>query len=165
MKKSFTKAIFIFAGLTSFTTLSSFSGSLQMDNTQINTTFPKGESAPTNFTGKAWVAMMVNNKDYDMSAYNVTFAPGARNNWHSHSVGQILLCTSGIGYYQERGKPAFRLGPGNVVEIPANAEHWHGAAPNSEFTHIGITPKMGENKVAWKSPVTEEEYSEATHQQ
>lgn len=55
--------------------------------------FPKGNPAPANFTGKAWVAMMVDNRDYDMSAYNVTFAPGTRNNWHSHSVGQVLFCT------------------------------------------------------------------------
>ncbi|MFR6355573.1 cupin domain-containing protein, partial [Akkermansia sp.] len=109
----------------------------------------------------AWVAMMVDNRDYDMSAYNVTFAPGTRNNWHSHSVGQVLFCTEGAGYYQERGRKARRLEPGSVVEIPANTEHWHGAAPDSEFVHIGITPKAASNKTVWGGPVTDKEYAEA----
>lgn len=123
--------------------------------------FPKGKPAPANFTGKAWVAMLVDNKDYDMSAYNVTFAPGTRNNWHSHSVGQVLFCTEGAGYYQERGKAARRLAPGSVVEIPANTEHWHGAAPDSRFVHLGITPRAGSNRTAWGGPVTDAEYAEA----
>lgn len=124
--------------------------------------FSKGEPAPAHFTGKAWVSMLVNSKDYDLSSYNVTFAPGARNDWHSHAVGQVLLCTVGIGYYQERGKAPRRLSPGDVVEIPANTEHWHGAAPQVEFVHIGISPKMSENKVTWGDPVTDEEYAKAT---
>lgn len=124
--------------------------------------FPKGNPAPANFTGDAWVAMLVDNKGYDLSSYNVTFAPGTRNNWHSHSVGQVLLCTEGTGYYQERGKEARRLVPGAVVEIPANTEHWHGAAPDSEFVHIGITPKASANKTTWGGPVTDAEYAKAT---
>lgn len=120
--------------------------------------FPKGELVSSNFTGKAWVSMLVNNKDYDLSSYNVTFAPGTRNNWHSHSAGQILFCTTGIGYYQERGKPARKLSPGDVVEIPANTEHWHGASPHSTFSHLGLTPRMQQNVVTWGEPVTDEEY-------
>lgn len=90
-----------------------------------------------------------------------TTCPGARNNWHSHTVGQILLCTEGIGYYQEKGKPAQRLKPGAVVNIPAHTLHWHGAAPDSRFTHIGITPKVSENATEWGGEVTEEEYKDA----
>lgn len=126
-----------------------------------NDPFPKGELAPAHFTGNAWVAMLVNNKDYDLSTYNVTFSPGARNDWHSHSVGQVLLCTKGTGYYQERGKAARKLVPGDIVEIPARTEHWHGAAPDSEFTHIGMTPKASENQTSWGSPVTDDEYATA----
>lgn len=124
--------------------------------------FPKGEVAPAHFTGKAWVAMLMNNKDYDMSAYNVTFAPGTRNNWHRHSVGQVLLCTEGIGYYQEKNQQARRLTPGSVVEIPANTEHWQGASPDSEFVHIGITPRAASNKTTWGDPVSDVEYAKAT---
>lgn len=47
----------------------------------------------------------------------VTFAPGCRNSWHSHEGGQLLLCTSGRGYYQEKGKPIRLLLRGDVVKI------------------------------------------------
>jgi len=127
--------------------------------------FPKGTEITDNFVGKAWLEILVNNKDCDLSVYNVTFEPGCRNNWHKHSVGQILLCTVGVGFYQERGKEARKLVPGNVVEIPADTEHWHGAAPDCEFVHIGITPKMGENSAVWLGPVTDKEYNVATGRQ
>ena len=127
--------------------------------------FPKGDLAgPAMFTGDAWVTQLLpeHGAEYDAAAYNVVFAPRTRNHWHSHSVGQILLCTAGVGYYQEKGKPARRLVAGDVVEIPADTEHWHGAAPDSFFSHIGITPKVGENKHTWGAPVTDEEYDAAT---
>ena len=115
----------------------------------------------SNFSGDAWLNTLSAIDDYDCKVYNVTFAPTVRNNWHSHSIGQILLCTEGVGYYQERGKPAQRLEIGAVVNIPANVEHWHGAAPDSEFTHIGITPKVKENSAIWLEPVIDEEYMKA----
>ena len=85
-----------------------------------------GNPITANFSGDAWLKMLSTQPEYDCNIYNVTFAPGTRNNWHSHAVGQILLCTEGVGYYQERGKPAQRLQPGDVVNIPANTVHWHG---------------------------------------
>lgn len=128
--------------------------------------FPLGVPADASiFTGEAWVAQLLpeHGKEYDAAAYNVTFAPGTRNYWHSHHVGQVLLCTVGVGYYQEKGKPARRLVPGDVVEIPAHVEHWHGAAPDSVFSHIGITPKASENSTIWGAPVTDDEYAAATN--
>ncbi len=124
--------------------------------------FPKGEKLESHFTGDAWVAFLVNEQKYDLGVYNVTFAPATRNDWHSHSVGQILLCTVGTGYYQERGQTSRRLQPGDVVEIPANVEHWHGAAPDCTFVHVGMTPKMTENQTVWLEPVTDSAYREAT---
>lgn len=126
--------------------------------------FGLGEPIGANFTGKAWLQPMSSVKENDCNIYNVTFAPGTRNYWHSHAVGQILLCTEGVGYYQEKGKPAQRLEPGDIVNIPANTMHWHGAAPDSRFTHIGITPKVSENSAEWGELVTDEEYNEATKQ-
>ncbi len=114
-----------------------------------------------NFTGEAWLKTLSAEPGFDCQVYNVTFAPGVRNSWHEHSVGQILLCTEGVGYYQEKGKPAQRLKTGDVVNIPANVTHWHGAAPDSQFTHIGITPKASENEAQWFEPVTDVEYAEA----
>ncbi len=123
--------------------------------------FPKGEVISNNFIGKAWLSFLTKNDECDILIYNVTFEPGCRNDWHKHSVGQILLCTVGVGYYQERGKAAQRLEPGDVVNIPANVDHWHGAAPDCEFAHIGLTPKMSENKVEWLGQVNDQEYNEA----
>lgn len=121
-----------------------------------------GEAVTDNFTGEAWLRMLSTDvENYDCMMYNVTFAPGTRNYWHTHSEGQILICTEGAGFYQERGKEAQRLGSGTVVHIPARTIHWHGAASDSRFSHIGVTPKATMNKVEWYAEVTDEEYNQA----
>ena len=123
-----------------------------------------GEIVTENFTGEAWLRMLsTDTVTYDCMVYNVTFAPTTRNFWHSHSEGQILICTEGHGYYQEKGSAAQPLESGTVVHIPAGAIHWHGAAPDSRFTHIGITPKASQNRVDWISEVTNEEYNQAAN--
>lgn len=118
-----------------------------------------GSPITSNFTGEAWLKRLSSVPEYNCDVYNVTFAPGTRNNWHAHAVGQILLCTEGEGWYQEKDKPAQRLQTGDVVNIPANTMHWHRATAKSRFTHIGITPKVGENTAEWGNPVTDEEYN------
>lgn len=124
--------------------------------------FPLGEPADASvFTGSARVSMLTDKGSYDTAVYNVTFAPGTRNHWHRHTKGQILLCTVGEGLYQERGKAARRLHPGDVVQIPPNTEHWHGAAPNSVFVHIGITPEASSNQTTWQEAVSDEDYAAA----
>jgi quercetin dioxygenase-like cupin family protein len=126
--------------------------------------FMKGNKANANFTGTAYVNLLAPDKDkqYNCQVYDVVFEAGARNFWHKHPGGQILLVTAGCGYYQERGKPAQVLHYGDVVEIPSNVEHWHGAAPDSSFTHIGISPNTQKGGAVWLGPVTDEEYTEAT---
>lgn len=84
-----------------------------------------------NFIGTAYLHPMSEVKELNVPMFNVTFEPGCRNSWHSHSGGQLLIATAGIGYYQEKGKPARRLFPGDIVEIAPNVEHLHGAAPDS----------------------------------
>lgn len=124
--------------------------------------FPKGNKLPEgpNFTGEAWLAGFVSAADsMDCTVGNVTFAPGVRNSWHSHPGGQILLCTSGEGRYQEKGKPVQVLRPGDVVKIAPNVVHWHGAAPDSEFTHIAIGTQQSKGGAVWLQPVTDEEYN------
>ncbi len=116
------------------------------------------------FTGKSWNAPLTHNKDLNVPMNNITFEPGCRNNWHKHTGGQILIAVGGTGYYQERGKAAIRMLPGTVIEIAPNVEHWHGAAPDSWFSHIGIAcnPQINEN--IWLQPVTDAEYKKATQQ-
>ncbi len=113
------------------------------------------------FTGKSWLAPLTGNKDLNVPMYNVTFEPGCRNNWHSHTGGQILIAVGGIGYYQERGKMAQRLLPGDIVEIAPNVGHWHGAAPDSWFSHIAVECNPQTNSNTWYEPVNEEEYAKA----
>jgi len=129
-----------------------------------NQIFPKGGLVSANFSGKAFVNMLVPDTEgvYDCQVYDVVFEAGCRNSWHTHPGGQLLLCTDGEGYYQEKGKAAQRLKIGDVVQIPPNVEHWHGAAPDSDFTHIGISPKTNKGTAVWLKPVSDEEYSIAT---
>lgn len=92
---------------------------------------------------------------------NVTFEPGCRNNWHiHHKGGQILLCTAGRGYYQEWGKPAQELHPGDVVNIPPEVKHWHGAAPDSWFAHIAIAVPAEGASNEWLEEVDDAQYSQ-----
>ena len=93
---------------------------------------------------------------------NVTFEPGCRNNWHIHHAtkggGQMLVCVAGRGWYQEEGKPAVQMLPGDVIHIPANVKHWHGAAADSWFAHLAFEVP-GENlSNEWLEMVTDEEY-------
>lgn len=93
---------------------------------------------------------------------NVTFEPGCRNNWHIHHAqsggGQILLVTAGKGWYQEWGQPAKELRPGDVVNIPANVKHWHGAAADSWFAHLAVEVPGEDCSTEWCEPVDMETY-------
>ena len=94
---------------------------------------------------------------------NVTFEPGCRNNWHIHHAeeggGQILLVTDGEGWYQEWGQPARRLLPGDVVAIPANVKHWHGATADHWMSHVAFEAPGTACASEWCEPVTDEEYA------
>ena len=96
-------------------------------------------------------------------AANVTFEPGCRNNWHIHHAaqggGQILLCTAGRGWYQEWGKPAQPLAPGDTVVIPPEVKHWHGAAKDSWFSHVALEVPGEDTRNEWCEPVSDEEYT------
>ena len=126
--------------------------------------YPLGNklSPNPNFTGEVWLASLSEKKELNVPMANVTFEPGCRNSWHSHKAGQLLIATAGIGYYQEKGQPARRLFPGDIVEIAPDVEHWHGAAPDSWFAHIAITTNLQDNAAVWLSPVNDEQYREAT---
>lgn len=92
----------------------------------------------------------------------VTFEPGCRNHWHIHHAktggGQILIATAGRGYCQLWGEEPIELKPGDVVNVPANAKHWHGAAPNEWFQHIAVEVTGTETSNEWCEPVSEKEY-------
>lgn len=121
--------------------------------------FPTGEKNTAfakYFVGQSWLNMLTTE---GVSIGNVTFEPKCRNNWHiHHKGGQILLCTAGRGYYQEWGKPARELHPGDVVQIPPEVKHWHGAAPDSYFVHLAVEVPAEGSSNEWFEPVSDEEY-------
>ena len=125
-----------------------------------NVVFGFGELNPYGkyFTGKSYLKPITTTNGVPM--YNVTFEPKCRNNWHiHHKGGQILLVTQGRGWYQEWGKEPRELKAGDVVNIPAEIKHWHGAAKDSWFTHIAIEVPSEGGSNEWLEPVTDEEYN------
>lgn len=119
----------------------------------------KNEAFAKYFTGQSYLNMLTTE---GVIIGNVTFEPGCRNNWHIHHAnsggGQILLCTAGRGYYQEWGQPAREMQPGDVVVIPPEVKHWHGAAPDSWFAHLAVEVPGEECSNEWCEPVCDEEY-------
>ena len=115
------------------------------------------------FIGQSYLAPL---STQQVGIYNVTFEPGCRNNWHIHHAksggGQILTCVAGRGYYQEWGKPAQELRPGDVVNIPVGVKHWHGAAPNSWFSHLAVEVPGDETSNEWLEAVDNTVYFKAT---
>lgn len=99
---------------------------------------------------------------------NVTFEPNCRNNWHIHNAekggGQILVCVGGEGYYQEYGKTAIKMNPGDVVNIPVGVKHWHGAGKGNWFSHLAIEVPAEKGSTEWCEPVSDEEYENAIKQ-
>ena len=138
----------------------------EMNNNIFHQLFPQGERLPEHFSkyfiGQAYLAGLTQNKELNVPVSNVTFEPGCRNNWHSHTGGQLLIVTAGRGYYQEQGQPARELLPGDIVEIAPNVIHWHGAAPDRWFSHLAIECNPQTNKTTWLDPVNDEQYSTAT---
>ena len=114
------------------------------------------------FIGNSYLNPLTKPGESSIFIANVTFEPGCRNNWHIHHAakdgGQILICVDGEGWYQEEGKEARSLKPGDVVVIPANVKHWHGAKKNSWFSHLALEVPGENTSNEWCEPVTDEEY-------
>ena len=131
------------------------------DRFQSEIMFPIGEPNPYGdyFVGQSYLAPVSTEQ---IPTYNVTFEPACRNNWHIHHAksggGQMLICVGGRGYYQEWGKDAVELTPGTVINIPANVKHWHGAAPDSWFSHLAIEIAGEEASTEWCEPVSDADY-------
>lgn len=115
------------------------------------------------FIGQSYLNPLTDPKQTNVFLANVTFEPSCRNNWHIHHAkkggGQILICTAGYGWYQEFGKEAIALKPGDVITIPANVKHWHGARKDSWFSHIAVEVPGEETSNEWCEAVTDEEYN------
>ncbi len=139
---------------------------MKKDDQTFRQIFPQGEKLPEMFSryfiGQAYLAPLTQNKALNCPVSNVTFSPGCRNNWHSHTGGQLLIATAGRGYYQEQGEPARLLLPGDVAEIAPDVVHWHGAAPDSWFSHLAVETNPQTNRNTWLDPVDDAQYTAAT---
>lgn len=115
------------------------------------------------FIGQSYLKPLTDPKETVFIA-NVTFEPGCRNNWHIHHAdkggGQLLICVDGEGWYQEEGKPAQSLKPGDVVTIPPEVKHWHGAKKDCWFSHLAVEVPGENTSNEWCEPVTDEEYQQ-----
>lgn len=116
------------------------------------------------FVGQSFLKPLTEPGKAPVFLANVTFEPGCRNNWHIHHAakggGQILVCVAGRGYYQEWGKAPLELHPGDVVNIPPEVKHWHGAAPDCWFSHLAVEVPGEDTSNEWCEPVPEETYKE-----
>jgi 4-carboxymuconolactone decarboxylase len=121
---------------------------------------PSGKGPAEYFSGTVRVGPLSQATDpsHTSGAY-VTFEPGARSAWHTHPLGQILIVTAGSGRVQRWGGPIEEIRQGDVVWIPAGLKHWHGAAPNTAMTNIGIQEHLGGKAVDWLEKVSDTQYA------
>lgn len=114
------------------------------------------------FIGKSYLKPLTGPKD-NLHISNVIFEPGCRNAWHIHHAksggGQILLVVEGEGWYAEEGKAPRKLKEGDVVVIPANVKHWHGATADSWFSHLAIEVPGEETSTEWLEEVDDASYA------
>lgn len=125
-----------------------------------NGIFPRGEKNEAYaqyFNGTSYLSML---SLEGVKIGNVVFEPACRNDWHiHHKGGQILIVTGGRGWYQAWQEPARQLTTGDVVNIPAETKHWHGAAKDSWFAHIAIEVPAEGGSSEWLEPVSDEDYT------
>jgi 4-carboxymuconolactone decarboxylase len=123
---------------------------------------PVSAAPAQNFTGTVKVEVLYTPVGAERaSAGTVSFSPGARTAWHSHPLGQTLVVTAGIGRVQRWGGSVEEIRVGDVVHIPANVKHWHGAAADSAMTHIAITEALDGKSAEWMEQVSETQYGAA----
>lgn len=127
---------------------------------QVQPRQPTTKASPDMFTGDAWLDPLVRGEAPSrVRASFVRFAPGARNAWHAHAVGQTLHVTEGVGRIQARGGELLEIRSGDTIWTPPGEWHWHGAAPDSFMTHLAIleTPAEGP-ETEWGAQVSDAEY-------
>ena len=133
---------------------------MDKENLSVFSVGEKNDAFAQYFVGQSYLKML---SVEQVGIGNVTFEPGCRNNWHIHRAekggGQILLVTAGRGWYQEWGKEPRALHAGDVVNIPANVKHWHGAAKDCWFAHLAVEVPAEGGKNEWCEPVSDEEYN------
>lgn len=111
------------------------------------------------FTGKVRIdAPFAGSEPARVGGATVTFEPGARTAWHTHPLGQTLIVTQGRGWIQVWGDEIQEMNQGDIVWIPEDVKHWHGATPNTAMTHIAIAESLNGSPVDWMEQVSDAQY-------
>ena len=111
------------------------------------------------FTGSVSIASPFKaTGDARLGGATVTFQPGARTNWHTHPLGQLLIVTNGVGWVQAEGKAVAEIKPGDIVWIAPGVKHWHGAADDHAMTHVAVAEALDGQSVTWLEPVADTDY-------
>lgn len=119
-------------------------------------------AAAESFTGTVWQDPIITPQaPARVTSSRVAFEPGARTAWHTHPLGQTLYVIQGVGRAQAKGGPVHEIKAGDVVFIPPNEKHWHGAAPSTGMVHIAMQESLDGNHVTWMEHVTDAEYAAA----
>uniref|UniRef100_A8GGF8 Cupin 2 conserved barrel domain protein n=1 Tax=Serratia proteamaculans (strain 568) TaxID=399741 RepID=A8GGF8_SERP5 len=111
------------------------------------------------FTGKVRIdAPFAGSEPARVGGATVTFEPGARTAWHTHPLGQTLIVTQGRGWIQVWGEEIQEMNQGDIVWIPEDVKHWHGATPETAMTHIAIAESLNGSPVDWLEQVSDVQY-------
>ena len=121
---------------------------------------PTEKGPPERFTGEVWLDTIARGSEPSrIRASLVHFAPGARNAWHVHAVGQTLFVTEGLGRIQARGGDLTEIRPGDTIHTPPGEWHWHGAAPDRFMTHLTILEAPAEGpETEWGEQIADADY-------
>ena len=123
---------------------------------------PSRRGPADSFTGVVWQDPIIEAPaPARLRSGTVRFEPGARTHWHTHPLGQILSILSGIGRVQTWGGPVREVRAGDVVWIPPNEKHWHGASPTMLMVHVAMQEALDGKHVTWMEPVSDEQYKAA----
>ncbi len=120
---------------------------------------PSTQADPKYFTGRVRMEPVIG-ADFGgtLRSLSVTFEPGARTYWHTHPAGQTLIVTAGVGRVQKEGEAVQAIYPGDVIHFAPGEKHWHGAAPDSAMTHIGLQHEVNGSAADWLEQVTDADY-------
>lgn len=127
------------------------------DAESANSESPSAEQRSPTFTGGVEVEFLFR-IDEPASGARVNFEAGARTAWHSHPLGQTLIVTEGTGWTQEWGGEIREIQVGDVIIVPPNVKHWHGATDVTDMSHIAIQESLNGSPVDWMEPVSDTQY-------
>jgi quercetin dioxygenase-like cupin family protein len=121
---------------------------------------PTVKAGTDSFTGDVWIDVIARGEEPSRVRVNVVrFAPGARNAWHAHAVGQTIHVTEGLGRIQARGRDLIAIRAGDTIHTPPGEWHWHGAAPDRFMTHLAIWEAPADGPESeWGDQITDVEY-------